>query len=256
MVKVKFCSSILVALVCLFASAFALSSENAKHPLQHEWSFEGFFGKFDRQAVQRGFQIYKEVCSACHGLDRVAFRNLKEIGFADGEIKTIAAGYNVIDGPNDNGEMFERPGVPSDYFVAPYPNEKASRAANNGAFPPDLSLIIKARHDGANYVYSLLNGYHNTPEGMVIPEGKYYNPYMDGGVIAMAPPLSDGQATYQDGTEATVEQMSKDVVHFLQWAAEPEMEARKTIGIRTLLYLAALTIFFYVAYRRIWADVK
>ncbi|MBN9564574.1 MAG: cytochrome c1 [Alphaproteobacteria bacterium] len=244
-------------LFSLLATNIALAASDAKHPIQQEWAFDGFFGKQDVQSIQRGFQVYREVCSACHGIHRVAYRNLKEIGFTEGEIKTIAQSYTVVDGPNDDGEMFERPGRPADYFVPPYKNEKAARAANNGAYPLDLSLIIKAREDGANYVYSLLNGYdEKAPEGIELGQGLHYNPYMAGGKIAMAKPLSDGQVTYADGTSSTVEQMSKDVVNFLQWTAEPEMNKRKYMGVRTFLYLLTFTLLFYFVKRRLWSNVK
>lgn len=245
----------IIALCLTLHSSFA--AEDAKHPVEQKWNFDGYFGTFDRQSIQRGFQVYKEVCAACHGLKRVAYRNLQEIGFSEAEIKAIAAGYTVVDGPNDDGEMFERPGIPSDKFVSPFKNEKAARAANNGAYPPDLSLIIKARENGANYVYSILTGYNEpVPQGFSLGTGQYYNPYMPGGRIAMAPPLADGQVQFMDGTEATVHQMSKDVVNFLQWAAEPEMEKRKYMGIKAFIYLTIFTVIFIIAKRRVWANLK
>lgn len=234
--------------------AYAASVE-AEHPHQMEWKFDGVFGRFDKPAIQRGFQVYKEVCSACHSIKRLPFRQLGEVGFSDAEIKSLAASYTVSDGPNDLGDMFERPGRPSDRIPAPFPNEQAARSANNGAYPPDMSLLIKARHDGANYIYSLLTSYDEPmPEGMEVPEGKHHNPFMAGQVIAMAAPLHDvGQVEYQDGTEATVEQMSKDVVNFLQWVAEPEMEQRKRMGIKVIIFLSIMTGLFYVAKKRIWS---
>jgi ubiquinol-cytochrome c reductase cytochrome c1 subunit len=245
----------LFAIILVANLAFAAS--NSLPPKQSKWKFDGFFGTLDYQSVQRGFQVYKESCSACHGIKRIAYRNLESIGFSPNEVKAIAAEYTIIDGPNDDGEMFERKAIASDYFVPPYKNEKASRAANNGSYPPDLSLIIKARHDGANYVYSLLTGYgEQPPRDLKIMEGQYYNPYMEGGLIAMAPPLSEDLITYQDNTKATVDQMARDVVNFLQWAAEPEMETRKSMGIKVTLYLFALTAFLYVAYKRIWRKVN
>lgn len=249
--------SILTCLSVLFISLNTFAASDAKPPKQQIWPFDGFFGQQDHQSIQRGFQVYKEVCSACHGIKRVAFRNLKEIGFSEAEIKEIAKNYTVIDGPNDDGEMFERPGRPSDYFVPPYKNEKAARAANNGAYPLDLSLIVKAREDGANYVYSLLTGYYEVkPEGVEIPEGLHYNPYMAGGKIAMASPLSNGQVSYMDGTNNSLEQMARDVVNFLQWTAEPEMDKRKYMGVRTMLYLFVFTVLFYFANKRVWSKVK
>jgi len=195
------------------------------------------------------------VCSACHSLNRIAFRNLTEIGFSEAEVKALAASYQIHDGPNDQGDMFDRPGKPSDYFVPPHANEQAARAAHNGAYPPDLSLIIKAREDGPNYIYSLLTGYAAAPADMKMADGQNYNPYFPGGKLAMPQPLNEGQVTYSDGTKATVDQMARDVVTFLQWAAEPEMEARKQMGIKALIYLAIFTAFMYVAKRNIWRRI-
>lgn len=239
-------------LVSVSAAGVAFGETEHKHPRHKDWAFDGIFGRVDKQAAQRGFQVYKEVCSACHGLTRVAFRNLTELGFSEAEVKALAATYTVKDGPNDEGDMFDRPGKPSDSFIPPFPNENAARAANGGAAPPDLSLIIKARHDGANYVHSLLTGYEKPPEDAHLAAGQYYNPYIAGERLAMPPPLSEGQVTYEDGTKASVEQMSSDVVTFLQWAAEPEMEARKQTGLKTLMYLAIFTVFMYLAKRNIW----
>lgn len=234
----------------------ASANSGAHHPKQEEWAFDGVFGKFDKPAVQRGFQIYKEVCSACHSLKRVPFRRLGDIGLSEAEVKSLAAGYEVQDGPNDDGEMFTRPGRPSDKFPSPYANDKAARAMQNGALPPDLSLIIKAREDGANYVFSLLTGYGDAPKGIEVPEGGHYNKYFPGGVIKMPPPLANDQVTYQDDTKATLEQEAHDVVSFLQWAAEPEMEARKRMGIKVILFLGVMVGFFYVAKKRIWSNIE
>ena len=210
------------------------------------------FGRVDKQSAQRGFQVYKEVCSACHGLSRIAFRNLTDIGFSEAEAKALAASYQVKDGPNDEGEMFERAGKLSDYFPSPYANEQAARAAQNGAYPPDLSLIVKARQGGGNYVYSLLTGYEPAPADAHMSAGMHYNPYFPGGQIAMPAPLSDGQISYEDGTQASVDQMARDVVNFLQWAAEPEMEARKRMGIKALIFLAVFTALKYLAKSNLW----
>jgi ubiquinol-cytochrome c reductase cytochrome c1 subunit len=222
---------------------------------KQSWSFHGLFGTFDRAAAQRGYQVYKEVCAACHGLHLVAYRNLQDLGFSEAEVKALAAGYQVTDGPNDAGEMFQRPARPSDRFVKPYPNDNAARAVNNGALPPDLSLIVKARPDGHNYVFSLLTGYEKAPADVQLSDGQYYNKYFPGHKLAMPQPINDGQVTFADGTKATVEQMSRDVTTFLAWAAEPELERRHRYGIATILFLIVATGVFYGAKRRIWARV-
>ncbi|NRB11279.1 MAG: cytochrome c1 [Rickettsiaceae bacterium] len=220
------------------------------------WPFAGIFGKVDRQSAQRGAQVYFEVCAVCHGLNHLYYRNLRDIGFSDAEIKEIAKSHTVIDGPNEDGEMFERPGILSDVFASPYPNEQAARAANNNAYPADLSLIIKARHDGANYVFSLLTGYDEAPpEGLELMPGLNYNPYFEGGQLSMPAPLVADMVEYMDGTPATVEQMSRDVVIFLQWAAEPEMEHRKSMGLKVMIFLAIFTVIFYIAKRKIWKKI-
>ncbi|KJV56283.1 cytochrome c1 [Orientia chuto str. Dubai] len=225
-------------------------------PKKLDWPFNGILGKLDVQAAQRGFKVYKEVCSACHSLKYVSYRNLADIGFSEDEIKAVAGEYNFQDGPNDQGEMFERPGLPSDQFYNPFPNEKAARAANGGSYPVDLSLIIKAREKGANYVYSLLTGYIASPEGFSLEPGLYYNPYFSTQKIAMPPPLTDQQVNYSDGTNSSIEQMAKDVVIFLQWAAEPEMKHRKSLGLKVIIFLIIFSTIFYIAKERIWSDVK
>ncbi|HJK85785.1 MAG TPA: cytochrome c1 [Candidatus Megaira endosymbiont of Stentor roeselii] len=245
---------VIIALLISFSSFGALADTTAKQPLQLVWPFEGIFGTFDRQAAQRGAQVYFEVCSACHS--NLYYRNLKDIGFSEAEIKQLAQKYTVKDGPNAEGEMFDRPALPSDRFVSPYPNEEAARAANNGAYPVDLSLIIKARHDGPNYVFSLLSGYQEAPADIKLMPGLYYNPYFEGGQIAMPPPLTQGQVTFSDNTPATVEQMAKDVVVFLQWAAEPEMEHRKSMGLKVMIFLLVFTVFFYMAKKKIWKNIS
>lgn len=251
----------LIILSYILVANISLASEQ-KHPMEKKWQFEGVFGTVDRQAAQRGYQVYKEVCSACHSMKLVAFRNLlttkdsKEgIGFSVEEVKALAKEYKMKD-LDDSGSEIERDGLPSDYFVSPYPNEKAARASNNGAYPPDLSLIIKAREEGPNYVYSLLQGYkEQPPAGFVVPKTHYYNPYFAGSLISMPPPLSDNIVTYADGTNATIEQMSYDIVNFLQWTAEPEMEARKRMGIKVTLFLTVFTVVFYLAKKIIWARI-
>lgn len=243
-----------LTLVLLSSNALANSAD--VHPKEVPWQFEGAFGTVDRQAAQRGFQVYKEVCSSCHALEYMSYRNLQDIGFSEDEVKAIASSVNVTDGPNNEGEMFERPGRPSDRFKKPFANEQAARASNGGAYPPNLSLMVKARPNGANYVYSLLTGYEDAPHDMKMGVGMNYNKYFPGHQIAMAKPLSDGQVEYMDGTTASVEQMAKDVTVFLQWAAEPEMEQRKRMGIKVFIYLGIFTVLFYLAKNIIWRDVK
>lgn len=247
----------LSAILTSQAFASGASATSAQHPKQLQWNFDGFFGSIDRQSAQRGFQVYKEVCSSCHSLSLVAYRNLEEIGFSSDEVKQIAAEYEVTDGPNDDGEMFERPALPQDRFVGPFANEKAARASNGGALPPDLSLIVKARHDGPNYIYSLLTGYEEAPEHFEMAEGKYYNPYFEGRQISMPSPINDdGQLEYEDGTYPSKEQMVIDVVNFLQWAAEPETEVRKKMGVRTMLFLLILFALLIAAKKAVWRDIK
>ena len=247
---------ILTTIMFLSTSAYA-GGGTAKEPIKQKWSFEGMLGTFDRQAAQRGYLVYKEVCSACHSMDLIAYRNLEEIGFSPEEVKQIASDATIMDGPNDDGEMFERSRLPSDPFEAPFANEKAARALNNGALPHDLSLMVKARMDGPNYLYSLLTGFgHQPPEGMEIEDGIYYNPYFEGGKIKMAPPLTDGAVDYSDGTEATVDQMTRDLVVFLQWASEPEMELRKALGLKTMIFLCIFTLLFYLAKNKIWSRLN
>jgi len=243
---------IAASLISMGVAGIAYGESDQKMPRKMEWAFEGVFGHVDKQSAQRGFQVYKEVCSACHSLNRVAFRNLTEIGFSEAEVAALAASYQISDGPNDTGDMFQRPGKPSDYFPAPYANDNAARSVQHGAIPPDLSLIVKARHDGPDYIHALLTGFAPPPAGVTLSDGQNYNPYFPGGKLMMPPPLTDGRVTYTDGTPATVEQMSDDVITFLQWAAEPEMEARKEMGLKVLIYLAIFTAFMYVAKCNIW----
>jgi ubiquinol-cytochrome c reductase cytochrome c1 subunit len=223
-------------------------------PSQH-WSFSGLFGTYDRAAAQRGLQVYREVCSACHGLRLVAFRTLADLGYSEDQVKAIAAEYEVTDGPDDEGEMFTRPGKPADRFVPPFPNDNAARAANGGALPPDLSLITKARAHGADYIHALLTGYSEAPSNIELTDGQYYNAYFSGRQLAMPPPLSPEAVEYADGTEASVDQMAHDVTTFLNWAAEPELEARKRMGIKVILFLIVLTAMLYAVKRKVWADV-
>lgn len=249
---------IVSAAAVLAATIFGSSAFAAKstEPLaQQDWGFEGPFGTFDRAALQRGLKVYRNVCAACHGMKKIAYRNLEALGYDEAQIKAIAAEYTYVDGPNEDGDMFERPGLPSDRFKSPYANDNQGKAANNGALPPDLSLIVKARHDGANYLYGLLTGYAPAPEGKVLLEGQYYNKVMPGNVIAMAPPLADDAVVYEDGSPQTVEQYSKDVTEFLAWASEPSMERRKQIGLNVLIFLFVFAGIMYAIKKKIWSDV-
>jgi ubiquinol-cytochrome c reductase cytochrome c1 subunit len=253
--------------IILIASTFAIVgglaavaapalAANSGEPKSINWSFNGIFGTFDRAALRRGLRVYRQVCSNCHSLSSVSYRNLREIGFTAKEVKAIAREYEVTDGPNDQGDMFTRPARPSDQFALPYPNTKAARAANNGALPPNLSLIIKARENGANYVHALLTGYKDkAPAGIKVLDGMYYNAYFPGHQIAMPPPLSGEDVDYADGTKSTLDREARDVVTFLAWAAEPTMEKRKRLGIKVMLFLLVLTGMLYALKRKIWADV-
>jgi ubiquinol-cytochrome c reductase cytochrome c1 subunit len=234
----------------------ARALEEAPEPPHQQWPFDGVFGSYDTAASQRGFQVYKEVCSACHAVKHLAFRNLEEIGYTEDQVKGIAAQYQVTDGPNDEGQMFQRPGRPSDPIPGPFPNDQAARAANNGALPPDLSLITKAREGGPDYVYAILTGFKDPPPGFKLLEGTYYNQYFAGHQIKMPPPLTQtDQVKYADGTQATVPQMSHDVVSFLSWAAEPNLNERHRIGFKVILFLIIATGVFYAAKRKIWSRI-
>ncbi|CAN7583564.1 cytochrome c1 [Mesorhizobium sp. LjNodule214] len=244
-------------------------------PKEMDWSFAGPFGTYDKAQLQRGLKVYKEVCAACHSMNLVAFRTLEGLGYSEGQVKTLAAEYTIHDGPNDAGDMFDRPGKLSDYFPAPFANEQAAAASNGGAAPPDMSLLAKARgvergfprfvfdiftqyaQGGPDYIHSLLTGYDETPPaGMVIPEGTHYNPYFLSGVsLKMPKPLSDGQVTYDDGAPQTVDQYSRDVSAFLMWAAEPHMEDRKKTGFRVLVFLLLFGALVYLTKRKVWEGV-
>jgi len=264
---------ILAAAVTLGATSVQAAGSGVHIP-SREWSFSGIFGTYDRAELQRGFQVFRNVCSACHSMDLLAFRNLGALGYNDDEVKAIAAEYQVQDGPNDDGDMFDRPATPADHWPSPFPNEKAAAAANGGAAPPDLSLMAKARGSGgdsalrisllqpagfplgADYLYALLTGYEETPPADAsIPAGKYYNHYFPGHAISMAPPLAEGSVDYSDGTAATVDQMAHDVSVFLNWVSEPELNERKNIGIKVMLFLIVLTIMLYALKRKIWSDI-
>lgn len=248
-----------------------------KKPEPQDWSFAGIFGKYDIGQLQRGYQVYKEVCSNCHSMHLVAFRNLAEEGgpgFTAAQVKALAATYTVQDGPDDNGDMFERPARPSDRFPSPYPNPQAAAASNNGKAPPDLSLMAKGRavergfpwflidivtqyqEGGPDYIHALLTGYQDPPEGVTVPPGTHYNPYfMSAAALAMPPPLTDGQVTYSDGSPETVDQYARDVSAFLMWTAEPHLEARKRIGFQVLIFLGVFSVLLYLTKRKIWSNI-
>ena len=227
--------------------------------LKTDWSFKGLFGKFDRGSLQRGYQVYTEVCASCHSMKYVSFRNLAEPGgpeFTEEQAKAIATKFEVTDGPNNDGEMFVRPGKLSDKFVKPFKNIKAAQAANGGAYPPDMSVLAKARSGGVDYIYSLLLGYEDAPSGVTLEDGVYYNKCMYGNNIKMAEPLSDGLVEYSDGTAASKEQMAEDVTTFLMWAAEPHLESRHKMGFKAILYLIILTILVYFSMKKIWSRIE
>ena len=235
----------------------SVQAGESAHPVPHqEWSFDGPFGTYDRGALQRGFQVYSQVCASCHSMKHLSYRNLTALGYTEAEVKAIASQYTTMDGPDDEGEMFERPMKPSDKFKSPFENDNAARYANNGALPPDLSLITKARVGGADYLYGLLVGYEEAPEGETLGQGQYWNKYMPGNKIAMAPPLSDDIVPYEDGSDTTTSQYAKDVAHFLAWAAEPEMEVRKRTGLKAILFLLVFAGLMYAVKKKVWADTK
>ncbi len=244
------------AAVVLGTSGYARAAADALTPKKIEWPQSGPFGTFDRPALQRGFQVYKEVCAACHSMRLLSFRDLEGIGFSMKEVKAIAGDWTyTIPTTDKEGEPAERQPIPSDRFALPFPNEKAARAANGGAFPPDLSVMIKARPGHEDYVYSLITGYEDPPEGFDVLDGLNYNPYFRGRQIAMPQPLSEDAVEYTDGTPATVEQMASDVTTFLAWASEPTMEARKRLGFKVIIFLIVLTGLLYAVKRKVWAKL-
>lgn len=269
------------AALLAFAGLFGMASsaraaEGGPKPAELRWSFSGPFGTYDRAQLQRGLQVYREVCAACHGLSLVAFRTLGQPGgpeFSAAQVAAIAAEYKIKDGPNDQGEMFERPGRPADHFPSPFPNEQAAQAAMGGVAPPDLSVMAKARtyergfptflfdivtqyqEAGVDYMAALLDGYQDAPAGFTLPDGRYYNKYFPGHTIAMPPPLSDGQVSYTDGTPTTVAQYAKDVTAFLAWAAEPHLEARKRMGMQVMIYLLVFATLLYLTKKQIWHPI-
>jgi ubiquinol-cytochrome c reductase cytochrome c1 subunit len=235
------------------------AGENNKELLKVDWSFKGVFGKFDRASLQRGYQVYTEVCASCHSMKLLSYRNLTEKGgpeFSEEQAKAIASNFELTDGPNSDGEMFTRAAKLSDKFVKPYQNIQEAKASNGGSYPPDMSVLVKARGGGANYIYSVLLGYDDPPSDVTIDDGVYYNTYMTGNKIMMPNPLSEGLVEYNDGTKATEEQMAKDVVTFLAWAAEPHLEARHKIGFKAIIYLIILTILAYFSMKRLWSRIE
>lgn len=275
--KTTFFGTALALALGAFSVGDALAAGGEIHIERQKWSFAGPFGHYDKAQIQRGYKIYREVCSSCHSLNLVAFRHLlgkDGLGFTEDQIKALAAEYEVEDGPNDDGDMFERSGKPFDYHPAPFPNEKAARASNNNAYPVDFSLIAKARgvssgfpgfildlvtqyqEGGPDYIYSLLTGYQDAPEGVEVGEGQYYNvSFVAGHALSMAPPLSDELVEYTDGTPQTVEQYARDITSFLMWAAEPKLEARKEMGFVVMLFLVVFAFLMYYTKRKLWADV-
>lgn len=254
--------------------AKAASAYPLEHPKEVDWSFAGPFGTYDKQQLQRGLQIYVEACSACHSMDLVAFRTLEALGYSKDQVKSFAAEYEVMGEPNEDGDVEERPAKPIDYFPSPYANPQAAASVNNGAVPPDFSLLAKARYvergfpqfifdiftmyneAGPNYIYSLLTGYQDAPADKDIPEGTHYNPYFNNGVsLAMAAPLSDGLVTYTDGSPETVDQYAQDISAFLMWAAEPHLEARKQTGFIVLSFMLVLMILVYLTKKSIFARI-
>ncbi len=229
------------------------AEEEIELPKQN-WSFSGPFGTYDKASAQRGFQIYKEVCSSCHSINLGYYRDLKGIGLSEEQIKAVAS-EQTFETIGDDGQPAERKGLPSDHFKAPFPNEKAARAANNGALPPDQSLLVNAREGGPDYIYGILTGYSDPPAGMKMGDGMNYNKIMPGHQIAMAAPLSDDRVTYTDGTKATLEQEARDVTMFLTYIANPEADERKRLGVKVMLFLAALTCVTYAVKRQVWSDV-
>jgi len=246
----------LVALSGLIVGTIAYASGDGEDAPSQNWSFSGIFGTYDKAQLKRGLQVYREVCSACHSLRLVAYRNLAALGLTEKQIEAIAAEKEVPGEPNEEGEATTRKAQPSDKFVPPFANEQAARSANNGALPPDLSLMAKARVGGPDYIYGLLTGYkEEPPKGVKVPDGMYYNAMFPGHNIAMSPPLSDEGIEYADKTKATVPQQAKDIVSFLQWAADPYLEDRKRMGIKVVLFLLFLSGLLFAYKRKVWSDV-
>jgi len=245
-----------VATAAAVYNSAVFASDGVLAPTKMPWDFEGYLTTYDAGAIRRGHQVYSQVCASCHGLRAIAYRNLVGVCYSEEEAKAMAEDVEFADGPNDEGEMFDRPGKLSDYFPSPYPNEEAARFANNGAYPPDLSLITKARVGGADYVFALLTGYKDVPAGLQPRDTQYYNPYFPGGWIGMPQPINEGAVEYEDGTSPTVTQMAKDVCVFLTWAAEPEADERKLMGFKMMSALTVLFGFTWWYKRRTWSVIK
>ncbi|QIB32781.1 cytochrome c1 [Ancylobacter pratisalsi] len=271
-------ASLAAAMMLTGGAAIAQEGHGSPKPHREDWTFAGPFGRFDQAQLQRGFQVFKEVCSSCHSAHLLAFRNLAQEGgpgFTEAQAKTVAETYQVQDGPNDAGDMFERPGRLSDHWPSPFPNEQAARASNGGAYPPDFSTLAKARtyevgfpgflidivtqyqEQGPDYIHALLNGYkENPPEGFTLPEGAHYNEYFPGHAIKMPQPIVDGQVTYSDGTPETVDQYSRDVVAFMMWVSEPHLEARKRLGFQVMIFLIIFAGLLYFTKKKVWRSVE
>ena len=255
----KYFKTTIIILPLLFFLSQKVYSAEKQELLKTDWSFKGYLGKFDRGSLQRGYQVYTEVCASCHSMKYLSYRNLAEEGgpeFTKEEAKAIAANFEVTDGPNDDGEMFTRPSRLSDKFVNPYQNDKEAMASNGGAYPPDMSVLVKARSGGEDYIYSVLLGYVDPPSDINLDDGVYYNKYMYGNKIKMPKVLEDGLVEYNDGTEANEEQMAKDVVTFLSWSAEPHLEARHKIGFKAIIYLIIITLLAYLSMKKIWSRIE
>ena len=276
--------SIIAAVVGLMTAGLAapaFASGHKEEPPKINWSFNGPFGKFDQAQLQRGYKVYREVCSACHSMSLVSFRNLGDKGgpFYNEKyknsndnpwVKAIAKDYEVADIDSETGDAIKRPATPADRFVAPFPNEPAARASNGGALPPDMSLLAKAREGGPDYIHAIVTGYKDAPKGLKVGANQHYNPYMagdltsawsgnhehvpPGGFIAMAPPLKDGLVSFDDGTKSTLDQQARDVSAFLMWAAEPKLEERKKMGFAVILYLLMFSGLLYASYRKVWKN--
>tara|TARA_B100001013_G_scaffold6705_2_gene4184 strand:- start:348 stop:1100 length:753 start_codon:yes stop_codon:yes gene_type:complete len=246
---------IFFVLIFLFSNFNVLASGSGNDLPKHNWSFKGLTGTFDKSAVQRGFKVYREVCSGCHSMSLLYYRDLIDIGFSDEEVKAIAAEYTVIDGPNEEGEMFERSAKPSDRFVPPFANEQEARISNNGSYPPDLSVITKAKKHGPDYIFNLLLGYTEPPVDFELGEGMYYNKWKEGHQISMAQPLDEGYVDYDDGTENNLPQLAEDITTFLVWSAEPELEERKKLGIKVILFFIVLGSIVFIVKNRLWREI-